>query len=467
MFKEIKFGPVYSNLDDTQHPEGVMAVSMNAYVDEMGDHVKRDGLTFWTAKDSSKIDGIYETKSVNAGTVLVATGGYVCKMAADKSFTTLTGAYEERGKQVVWAEDFNFVFITAGEQVYKLDLTNNTCNVVSGNSPTKASHIVWVQSYLLTNGKDSSEAGNPGDIHYSDDVADAYALSDSWEVFNNESNPDSSIALHSDWEEIFSIGPYSTEARYNDGTTPWGRLEGTYSGWGTLSGDSAKIIGGNLYFLTSRDSAVKVAKVEERAPTVISWPYDDLVRGFSTHTDAIGLGVVMKGRPFYVITWPTEDVTLAYTIEQDTWSQWSFRSGSDDLRWLGNCYCFSRSQGKHFVGDRRANGRIYTLSGTQDDSSSIRMQLTSGFINHGTNLSKFNNYLKIKTNSPLGYTLEYRDDGTGSFVNSRTVVPASGEFMKKENSWGEYTQRQWQVTHTANEAFVMSSFWEDFEEGTH
>ena len=187
MFKEIKFGPVYSNLDDTQHPEGVMAVSMNAYVDEMGDHVKRDGLTFWTAKDSSKIDGIYETKSVNAGTVLVATGGYVCKMAADKSFTTLTGAYEERGNQVVWAEDFNYVFITAGAGVYKLDLTNNTCVLLTGNSPTNASHVAWVQGYLLTNGQDSAGSVNLGAIHYSEDSAadDFYSLSESWEVFNN------------------------------------------------------------------------------------------------------------------------------------------------------------------------------------------------------------------------------------------------------------------------------------------
>ena len=38
MLKEIKFGPLYSNLDGTQHPEGITAESINAYVDEMGDN---------------------------------------------------------------------------------------------------------------------------------------------------------------------------------------------------------------------------------------------------------------------------------------------------------------------------------------------------------------------------------------------------------------------------------------------
>ena len=470
MLKEIKFGPLYSNLDGTQHPEGVTAESINSYVDEVGDHIKREGLTFWTAKDSSKIDGIYETKGASAGTVLVATGGYVCKMAADKSFTTLTGAYEERGNQVVWAEDFNYVFITAGAGVYKLDLTNNTCVLLTGNSPTNASHVAWVQGYLLTNGQDSAGSVNLGAIHYSEDSAadDFYSLSESWETFNNEASPDSCEALLTDWEEVFSVGTHSTEARYNDGSTPWGRLEGTYSGWGTLSGSTPKIINGVLYFLTVRDSGVKVARIDQRTPSLISWPYDDKIRGFSTHSDAVGWGVVMKGKPFYVITWPTENVTLAYNIEQDNWSQWSHWTGSAHQSWLGNCYCFSRSQVKHFVGDRRANGRIYTVGGTKDGADDIiKMSLRSGFVNHGSSFKKFNNFLRIKSNSPLGYTLEYRDDGTGSFVNSRTVAPASGEFFKKENSWGDYVQRQWQIVHSGAESFVLSEFWEDFEEGTH
>ena len=86
--REIKFGEVYANLDDSQTPEGMSAEFIDCYYDESGDHVKRDGLTlFATASGSAAIDGIYETESVSPGTVLVATNGTIYKMASNGSFT--------------------------------------------------------------------------------------------------------------------------------------------------------------------------------------------------------------------------------------------------------------------------------------------------------------------------------------------------------------------------------------------
>ncbi len=473
--RQIKFGNVYANLDDSQPPEGIAAECIDGYVDEIENHVKRDGLTLLaTASGSAAIDGIYETKSVSPGTVLVATNTSIYKMASNGSFTSLSGNYDNAGTQLIWAEDYDYVYATSGGKPHRIDLSANSVADVGGNSPTSCTHIVWLQNFLMTNGLDSGGAGNKGDIHFSDDIADKYGLTDSWEVFNNETHPDDCEALLGDWEEVFAVGSNSIEARYNDGSTPFGRLEGTYVSWGTPAPYSALLINGELYFLMERQGSVKVGRIRKRVPEPISWPYDSLVRGLSSHTDARAFSIVMKGRPFYVITWPTANVTLAYNIEQNNWTRWGHWNGSTHDRWLGNCYCYSRNHNKHYVGDRRGTGKIFTIGGTQDDSGTIRMELRSGFIGgqagsrssaaiHSDSM-KFNNYIRTKTTG-ASFTLQYRNDGTGSFGNSRTVANPSGTFFTRTNRWGSYRQRQWEILHTNNEAFVLSEFSEDYREG--
>ena len=468
MHREIQFGQAYANLNASQTPEGMVSVFTDGYFDEAKDHVKREGLTiFATASGSAAIDGIYETESVSPGTVLVATGGTIYKMASNGSFTALSGAsYDNPGTPIRWAEDFTHVYCASGGKPHRADLSANTLADISGNSPTSCTHIVWMKNFLLTNGLDTSGAGNKGDIHFSDDIADKYDLSDSWEVYNNEAHPDDCEALLSDWEEVYSMGSHSIEARYNDGSTPFGRLEGTFVNWGTVAPYSAIYINGQLYFLMERSSDIKVARITQRVPEVISWPYDSLIRGLATHSDARAFPVVMKGRPFYVITWPTSNITLAYNIEQNNWSLWGHWTGSAHDRWLGNCYCYSRSHNKHYVGDRRGTGKIFTVGGTQDDSGTIRMELRSGFISGQSEMSKFNNYVRTKSTG-ASFTLQYRDDGTGSFGNSRTVANPSGKFHTRTNRWGSYRQRQWEILHTNAEAFVFSEFVEDYREGVH
>ena len=464
--RAIKLGKVYANLDDSQVPEGISADFIDGYVDESENHVKRDGLTlFATASGTASIDGLYETQSVSPGTVLVATNGTVYKMASNGSFTTLTGSsYDNPGNQLRWAEDYNYVYCVSGGKPHRADLTNNTLADVGGNSPTVCSHIVWSQNFLLTNGLDTGGEGNKGDIHFSDDIVDKYELTDSWEVYNNETHPDDCSALVTDWQEIFAVGPRSIEVRYNDGVAPFSKLEGTFANWGTVSGNSVVLINGSLYFLMERESDIKIGRIQKRTPDIISWPYDSTVRGLATHSDARAWSVVMKGRPFYVITWPTSNLTLAYNIQQDNWTKWGHWNGSTHDRWLGNCYLFSRSHGKHYVGDRRETGKIFTVSGTQDDSGTIRMKLRSGFISGQNDVMKYNNYIRTKTTG-ASFSLQYRDDGTGSFGNSRTVTNPSGKFHTRTNRWGAYRQRQWELIHTNSEAFVLSEFVEDYREG--
>ena len=464
--REIKFGEVYANLDDSQTPEGMSAEFIDGYYDESGDHVKRDGLTlFATASGSAAIDGIYETESVSPGTVLVATNGTIYKMASNGSFTALSGAsYDNPGTQVKWAEDFTNVYCVSGGKPHRADLSANTLADVSGNSPTSCTHILWQKNFLLTNGLDSSGAGNKGMVHISDDIADKYDLSDSWESYNNETHPDDCEALLGDWEEVYAIGTHAIEARYNDGSSPFGRLEGTFASWGTIAPYSCLYVAGQLYFLMERNSDIKIGKIAKRSPEIISWPYDSLVRGLASHTDARAFSISMKGRPFYVLTWPTANVTLAYNIQQNNWTRWGHWNGSTHDRWLGNCYCYSRSHVKHYVGDRRSTGKIFTIGGTQDDSGTIRMELRSGFISGQNDVTKFNNYIRTKTTG-ASFTLQYRNDGTGSFGNSRTVANPSGKFYTRTNRWGSYRQRQWEILHTNAEAFVLSEFVEDYREG--
>ena len=90
-----------------------------------------------------------------------------------------------------------------------------------------------------------------------------------------------------------------------------------------------------------------------------------------TISDAIGYTYQLEGHEFYVVTFPSIDITWAFDIVTEKWHKWLSWDGQAFHRHRGAC--FSQFNGNPMVGDYQ-NGNIYTLSNSvyTDNGLSIR-----------------------------------------------------------------------------------------------
>lgn len=308
-----------------------------------------------------------------------------------------------------------------------------------------------------------AQSNNPGDVYFAsiiNDRGNGYQRADSWDWYNNEAKPDDCTALLAGWEEVHGIGQKSIEISVNSGAEGWARVPGGVLPFGIIAPYSVVLYEEQGFYLglSIVGNDVQVIRVANRQATPLSTPYDDVIKGYTDHATARAWGPTIAGLPFYIITWPTTNFSLAYNIKRDEWYQWSFYNAGSLEAHLMNAYCFSRGQNKHFVGDRRANGRLYTLTGLTDNANQIVFELTSGWVSYGSDMRKITPRILYKAkrgqatdSSTPTFSVKFRNDGQPNFGNARTVslgATNDTEFFGYLNRCGLWRQRQHRITHS-------------------
>lgn len=455
----VPFGKPDQSIDSVELRDGVAEGLIDGYMRRLGDQeafIKRRGLKlFATHADAQPIDGLYQNA---LGTVLGVSNGKVFRINANQTLTAFTGDLVSVGKQCRWAEDSGFTYLATDTHLAKLNVGTLVCTLLDGVGgqplgPGSLTHVVTSTGAILSNGFLSG--GASGDVHFSEDQGAT------WLTYNNERQFDSTESLLEDNDEVYAWGGRSIEASYNDGDTPWAVRPGGYTRYGTRARYSAVRIAGSFFYLGNYDGAPKIMRLVERQPVPISSPYDKVLAAMVDISEARAWGVIMDEWPFYVITWPTAKLTLAYNILHDHWCQWSHLVGGTREAFLGNCFLYAVHSDpglqKNFVGDRRATGRIYTFEGLQDHQDTIRFELTSGHISHGNAYRKpcGRMLFKCKRGQTTGqgapsFTVATRDDGRPNFGPDRQVsLGAAGEteFFGAVNRCGAARERQYRVRH--------------------
>lgn len=322
--------------------------------------------------------------------------------------------------------------------------------------------VVSVGSNIWIEGATGS--GILGDVWFADDKHLDYSTDRSWEFFNAEQKADGSNSIFTNGQEVFVGGTHSVEASWLDGRTPWAYLPTGFQTYGVLAGDSVAVVNGVFYYLGYYRNAARVIVFDGRQSQVLSTNYDSVIASFDTPSDAKGFAIVKDNKPFYVLQFTADDRTLIYNVLDKNWTELAFWNGSANERHLINSYAYSRLQNKHFVGDRRDNGKIHTLSGLTDDTVLKKAEIVTGHVNRGTDLRKRCNWLLIKSLPGCSFTLDYRDDGSTTFGGSRTITFGANDRLVKVHALGTYRQRQWRIVHNAtNTDFFLGSIEENFE----
>jgi len=447
-------GGEYKNVDE-KALSNLGASLFDGYLDETNALNMRPGLrAFLDLATGRPIDGFYWWAT--QGVLVVVSDGHVFKVT-DKQGTVVDVTDDELQKNVrpTFAEVMGNLYMANGGKIVKLTPTGDTTYLADVDAPTTVSHVATLDQYLIAN-----EIGT-GRLHYS-----RPAEPDNWdgEWVTAESNPDRVFSVLTFVGEIYLAGPQSHEVWVNDGATPFVPARNAFTGRGWAAPYSVAWVDDTIFGL---DEDRQVIRLQGRSPLVLSKGLNRYLQEFANVADARADSFVFAGRPFYMLSFPTEGKTLVLDTsvgDPQGWAEWSrynTATGTHE-QWIGNCVTYCDTWGLTLVGDRRT-GKIWIMDSDTflDGDEKIRTYRRSGHIDHGSLGRKRSQALRIrlKTRVPGGtLSVRWRDNGSETWSNPRLISLGSAKdqvCIRQINRLGSYYTRQWEFAISDAPALIV------------
>lgn len=440
---------------------------INGYMDESGSSIRFPGLTLFCdlgTGSNTGVKGIFWFDLIKKF-VVVADGRTFTIDDKFGNFTEITGHTFQKDNLVSFADNGVSLVMANGKKMATTTGTSLT-TIADTDAPIKVTHVAYLDSYIL--------AINQADekMYYSN-VSDPTA----WEpldLVSAEGLPDNLVAMAVQYREIHLFGKDSLEVFFDDGSTPFIRLSGGFIERGCSAPYSVAKANNTMFWL---DNDKRVVQLEGRTPKILSTPFDKLIAGFSTVSDAQGLNLTIDGRHFYILTFPTQNITLCYDYFLDTWSrlgQWNSSTNVFD-RWIGNVYGKSLDWNLDLIGSWK-DGKIYKIDSTSyvdANSGFLTMLRSTGHINHGTSRWKLSGRLtlRFKRGEGAGGTdplvlVRYRDNGSiqwSNYLEGSLGQLGDTEFFVTFEPMGTYKTRQYEIVMSDTVPFVLVDAEEDVE----
>ena len=440
---------------------------VNVYVDELMNINTWPGYEeFCDTGESASVDGGFWWE--NQSRAIVVCNGKTFQITdSNGTIAEISGDTFETGTRVKFADFGTHLYAANGANINQIS-TSAVAALADVDAPTAVTHVAILDRYLIGN-----EYGS-GNFHWSDVNAPTTWTANYSEA---EANPDNIVALDAQQLNLFLLGKKTLEKFYDDPDIQFTRLyqgvvqSGTVAPYSFIWCEAMK----SFCWL---DESRRVVQMISGVPQIISLSINKYIQGFSTVSDAIGDYVELVGRPYYVLTFPTQGEVLAFDFISKNWyrlGSWNAGTASYD-RYRGNCYWLCPGWNLTLMGDR-ANGKIYKLDSTiyDEDSSILRTLIQTGHYNHGTEASlKYCNgiYVRLKRTSAVSLDgtpdlfVRYRDDGNTTWTTARSLDmhgASNTEFLAFTTRLGSYRSRQWQFYSTDAYPLCIASVEEDVD----
>ncbi len=409
--------PIYQNIDEMALTVFSPAL-IDGYMDEAGNTHRRPGLPLLVDLGTgAKVDGLCWWKKNSM--MIAVSGGKVFKItASDGTNTEITGGTSMvSGTRPSFTEDATYVFMANGAAIQHYNNAGTATVMADADCPTAVTQLGWHDQYLLCNNVGT------GQMHYSD-----LNNSLSWSALsyiNAESMPDDILSINVAWREILLLGESSAEIWWNNGTTPFARLEGAYTERGCGAARSISYFDNTWHWL---DHTRRFVRIDGRVPQVISTPFDKTIQDLSSISDCLTDLLEVDGRTFWIVSFPTAGKTYVYDYALKLWYEWCYWNSVTAAyqRWLGNCVCYAPAWNKHLVGSR-SDGKIYTASTTNytDNGNTIRTLRRTAHVDHDTKARKRSNALYLTAKRGTGISTASEVTGTDANIYTCTISHTS------------------------------------------
>jgi len=349
----------------------------DGWFDEFDAWHNRPGLKAIRSLSILGIDGVFWW--ADKGYLIAVAGGQVyafTSLDAAPTEVTAVGIRLEVGQQVVFTSNGSRLFLANGGKVHVWD-GSLTSLVERKDDWPRASHVAWINGKVVLNDLDEQV------IRFTDYQAPRAAAMPvlSSEYFNAEANPDEVSAVYQGWGEVLLFGPRSLEFWQDAGSegVPFERISGAYVERGVSAPRSVALTDNTWFFL---DNERQIIRLEGRTPKVISLPYKRLLQNLTAVEDAYGFLL----HDFYVLTFPTADVTLAYNLVTGKIARWSYTSmeTGQRSRYLGQSAAYVPEWGQWVVGGRDGTLYVSHRNLATDNGALIRCFLRTAVIDQGS-----------------------------------------------------------------------------------
>lgn len=248
-------------------------------------------------------------------------------------------------------------YITDGANRYYYTWGTGTFATVSDGAFNGGDVCDQVDNYIIYNRPDTNQWGctDVGSI-----VSGALNLGT---IVGSSGNIVSVIADH---RQILVMGEQYSERHIDTGSFPFpfSVIPGSSMQHGVGAQNSIARLGEGIAFLaldTRGNATVVVWGASLAQPQRIStFAIETAIQGYSVFSDAVGFTYSQSGHEFYMLTFPTADVTWCYDLATQLWHKRAWRDSNGVYhRHRSNCVCVFGDD--IIVGDWQ-NGKVYAFS---------------------------------------------------------------------------------------------------------
>ncbi|TNL51201.1 packaged DNA stabilization protein [Acinetobacter bereziniae] len=319
------------------------------------------------------------------GALLVVIGNKLYHSKANKFDLVEVGSISALAT-VRFADNGRVALIVNGTYTYSLDLKKLTLTRLSGSAIPRSTHVVFLDGRFVFN------KANTGQFHWSDLYStNVNALS----YATAESTPDNVTAIiEFNSTELWLFGSQSVERYYGTGSSnaPFSRLSGGAMSFGCLAPDSiVSLSTGVIWLGVSEFGGSQIVMSAGGIPERISThALEEEIASFSKISDAMAYAYQMEGHVFYVISFPSANVTFCFDVSTGLWHQRSF-ANAQGLHERHRSQHHAYFNNIHIVGDYR-NGKLYQLDNNvfTDDGELILRERTAQAVITDQKLTRFN-----------------------------------------------------------------------------
>ena len=375
------------------------------------------GLTVWATLTSGPVRGL----CVANDTLYCVVSSVVYRITT-AGVATVMGAIGSSSGMVSMASNGQQILIVDGTTSgFFISLSTNTLNAITDPDYPGGVMAAFIDGFILFNEPNSGRIWS----------GSAYDVSevDGLDFSTAEGAPDNIVGIIPDHRELWLLGDESGEVYYNSGNAnfPFERIQGAFTEQGCAAAHSIAKLDNTVMWL-GKDSKGRgiVWKADGYTPIRISThEIEYQISTYSRIDDAVAFAYQQDGHAFYVLTFPTDDVTWCFDAATGKWHRRGWFSNGQLHRHRGQCHAYFNDQ--HIVGDH-SNGKLYvmSMSAYTDNGDEIVREVIGQHVRTGRRA--FYGEVEARIESGVGST-----NGQGS--DPKALLSTSDDAGRTWSSW--------------------------------
>lgn len=373
--------------------------------------------------NSQSTRGMYYT---SLGQAFYIAGTVLYEFFADGSYTkrgtlsSVTGIvnFADNGYQMIMVDGVSGYILNIVEQSDANGIVTDPLydfyKITDPNFPVGATFVCFQNDYFLVNG----EITNSKTGQVTNTIVALSALLDgsTWTdltgqptFFQSQNSGDPITAIINTNAYIWVFGSQSLQAWYNDGTTPYSPIGGTFSSIGILAPYSLAKLNDVIFFLgASKDGFGQVYQSTSgyTMQKISTYPIEEEISSYKNPEDAIAFTFSENGHYFYVLNFQADNKCWVYDNSEGAWHERTSRNIVSGLpqawKYLMSCFAFN----KNFVGSINKAQIFHLDSNTCLDNGQVVMRERTAAIIYDDNMLNFMFYksFTLDVNSGVGLT---------------------------------------------------------------